>query len=169
MAGGKSGYSAAASSSGGKKRKRDSPTGKFGIFSTVSCTSSRRVCELFDWCCCCTLNRNCSTARTSARECECGNAGQQCPGCYCWGRRKKWGRLMLSLTTTRGLLGHLPCGADPPEANQRVSPSPVRLPISLSLRAISVAGAGGGGSWGGAGGCRSPRDRGGGGRGEGRR
>ena len=72
---------------------------------------------------------------------------------------------MPSPTTARGLLGNFLRGADPPAADQRVSPPPFQSPTSSSLRAISVAGAGGGGARGGAGGRRSLWD----GRGGGRR
>ena len=65
---------------------------------------------------------------------------------------------MLSPTTTRGLLGHFPRGADLPANNQRATTPPVRLPTSLSLRAILEAGAGGRGAWVGASGRRATRE-----------
>ena len=87
--------------------------------------------------------------------------------CYCWVGCKNRGRIMLSPTTSRGLLGHFPRGADLPAANQCVSPLTVRLLTYLSLRAILVARAGGGDARGGASRRRIPRDCGVGGRGEG--
>ena len=65
---------------------------------------------------------------------------------------------MPSPTTVRGLLGHLPRGADLPAVNKRSSPPPVLLPTYLSLRVISAARVGGGGARGGAGGRKSLRD-----------
>ena len=56
---------------------------------------------------------------------------------------------MPSLTTTRGLLGHFPQGADPPANDRRATTLPVRFPKSLSLRAILAAGAGDRSAWGG--------------------
>ena len=54
---------------------------------------------------------------------------------------------MPSPTTTRGLLGHFPRGADPPANDRRATTSPVQSPTSSSLRAISAAEAGGRGAW----------------------
>ena len=64
---------------------------------------------------------------------------------------------MPSSTTTRGLLGHFPRGADPPATDQRAKNPPFRLPTSLSLRAISAAGARGKGAWERASGRRATR------------
>ena len=75
---------------------------------------------------------------------------------------------MPSPTTARGLLGHFMRGVDPPAVNQRVSPPPVRSPISSFLWAIPAAGAGVGGARGDVGRRGSPRDGGGEGRGQGR-
>ena len=95
-----------------------------------------------------TRHLKCSTTNPSARLCECRNAGRQCTGCYCWGNCKDKGWFMLSPTTTRGLLIHIPRGADPPANDRRATtPPPVRSPKSLSLRAISAAGAGGRSTW----------------------
>ena len=74
---------------------------------------------------------------------------------------------MPSPTTARGLLGHFMRGVDPPAVNQRVSPPPVRSPISSFLWAIPAAGAGVGGARGDVGRRGSPRDGGGEGRGAG--
>ena len=117
-----------------------------GIVSTVS-RSSRRARETVERCCSCTRHLTCSTSGLSARACECRNAGRQCTGCYCWGRCKNRGRLLPSPTTTRGLLGHFPRGADPPAIDRRAKITPFRYPTSSSLRAISAAGAGGRGAW----------------------
>ena len=65
---------------------------------------------------------------------------------------------MLSPTTARGLLVHLPQGADPPANNRRATTPTVRSPTSLSLRLISATGAGGKSAWGGASGHRAPRE-----------
>ena len=46
---------------------------------------------------------------------------------------------MTPQTTTRGLLGIFPRGADPPTTDPRASTPPVRSPASSSLQAISVA------------------------------
>ena len=54
---------------------------------------------------------------------------------------------MPSPTTTRGLLGHFPRGADPPANDRRATTLPVRSPTSLSLRVILAAGAWGRGAW----------------------
>ena len=94
----------------------------------------------------------------SVRACECRNAGRQCTGCYCWGKRKNKGWLMLSPSTTRGLLGIFPRGADPPANDRRAKTLPVRSPTSLSLRAISAARSGGRSARGGASGCRGLRE-----------
>ena len=138
--------------------------GGFGNVSTVS-RPSQRVRETFKRCCSCTRHSTCSTTGPSTRVCECRNAGQQCTGCYCWGRCKNWGRLMPSPTTTRGLLGHFPRGTDPPANDQRATTPPVRLRTSLSLREISAAGAGGRSAWAGASGRRATREAEGGGAG----
>ena len=108
MAGGVSGYPTAASSPGGQKQKREDPTGGSGIGSTVSCPSSRRVCDLVMRCCSCTRNLTCSSTGPYARACECCNAVRQCTWCYCWGRCNNRGRLMPSPTTERVLLGKIP-------------------------------------------------------------
>ena len=139
MAGGVLRSATAAGPSGGQKRKGETPTGEFGIVSTVSRTI-RRAREMVERCCSCTRHSTCSTTFLSARECEFRNSGRQCTGCYCWGKCKNKGRLMPSPTTTRGLLGHFPQGVDLPANDRRATTLPVRLPISLSLRAISVAG-----------------------------
>ena len=76
---------------------------------------------------------------------------------------------MPSPTMVRGLVGHFPCGADPPVVDHHASPPPVKLPRSMSLWAILAAGDGGIGVRGGAGGCKSPRNGGGGSRGAGGR
>ena len=169
MDGGVLGYLTAAVSSGWRKRKGETPTEGFGIFSTVSRLSSRRVCKLVERCCSCTGHSTCSTTAPSTRACECGNPGRQCTGCYCWSQCKNQGRLMTSPTTARGILGHFPRGTDPPKADQSASPPPVLLPTYSSLQAISTSGAGGGCARGGAGRRRSPRYGGGGGRGSGER
>ena len=65
---------------------------------------------------------------------------------------------MLSPTTTRGLLGHCPGGADLPATDRRAKTPPVRSPTSSSLRAISAAGAGGKGAWERASGRRATRE-----------
>ena len=141
IAGGVPGYSMAARPLGGQKRKGETPTEGFGIGSTVSCPTSRRVRELVKRCCGCTRHSTCSTAGPSACACKCCTAVQQCTGCYWWGRCKNRGRLMPSPTTERGLLGIFPRGADPPATNQRATTLPVLSPTSLSLRAILAAGA----------------------------
>ena len=169
MDGGVSVYLTAAGSSGGRKWKGETPTGEFGIVSTVSFLSVRRVCEMVKWCCSCTPHSTCSTKGLYTRVCECWNNGQNCMGCYCWGRCKNKGRLMPSPTTARVLLGHFPHGTDPPAVDQCAYPPPVRLLTSFSLQEILADGAGGGGTQGGAGGRKSPRYSGGGGRGAGGR
>ena len=68
---------------------------------------------------------------------------------------------MPSPTTTWGLLGHFPRGADPPANDQHATTPPVRSPTSSSLRAISTAGAGGRSAWAGASGRRATREIGG--------
>ena len=65
---------------------------------------------------------------------------------------------MPSPTTTMGLLGHFPRGADLPANNQRTTTPPVRLPTSSSLREILAAGDGGWGAWEGASGRRATRE-----------
>ena len=67
---------------------------------------------------------------------------------------------MPSPTTTRGLLGVFPRGAEPPANNPRKTTPPVGLPSSLSLRAISVAGDGGRSARGGASGRKGPWEEG---------
>ena len=111
---------------------------EFSIGYTVSIPSIR-VRELVKRCCSCTWHLTCSTTLLSARTCECCNAGRQCTGCYCWGKCKNKGQLMPSPTTTRGLMGIFPQGADPPATNPRSTTPPVRSPKSLSIRAISAA------------------------------
>ena len=143
--------------------------GGFGIGSTVSRLSIRRVRELVEWCCSCTRHSTCSTTGPSARACKCWNTGRQCNGCYYWGRCKNRVRLMPPPTTAMVPLGNFPRGADPPTSNQRASLPPVRSPTSLSLQTILAAGAGGGGVRGGAGRRKIPRDSGGGGKGVGGR
>ena len=138
MACGVSRYSMAAGPSGGQKSKGETPTEEFVTGSTVS-RPSRRVQELFKRCCSCTRHSTCSTTGTSAHVCECHNAGQQCTGCYCWGKCRNKGRLMSSPTTTRGLLGIFPRGPDLPATNPSATTLPVQPPTSLSLRAISAA------------------------------
>ena len=155
VAGGVSGYSMAAGPSGGRKRKGETPMEGFGIGSTVSRSTSRRIRELVKRCCSCTRHSTCSTTGPSACACECHNAGRRYSGCYCWGRCKNRGRLMPSPTTARDLLGHFPRGADPPTTDQSATTPPARLPTSLSLRVISAAGAEGRGARGGASGARA--------------
>ena len=142
MAGGMSRYSTAARPSGGRKSKGETPTGEFGTGSTVS-RSSRRVRKLVEKCCSCTRHLTCSTTGPSNRECKCRNAGQQCTGCYCWGKCKNKGQLMPPPTTMRGLLGPFPQGADPPTTDPCATTLPVRFPTSSSLREISAARDGG--------------------------
>ena len=139
MAGGVLGYPTTAGSSGGRKSKGETPMGGFGICSTVSRPSSRRVHEPVERCCSCTRHSTCSTASPSARACKCRNAGRQCTDCYCWGHCKNQGWLMPSPTMARGLLGHFLHGADPPATDQRSTTPPVRLPTYFSLRAILAA------------------------------
>ena len=158
MAGGVPGYSTTAGSLGEQERKRETPMGGFVICSTVSSPSSRQVRKPVKWFCSCTQNSTCSTTGPSARACECRNAGQQCTECYCWGRCKNRGMIMLSPTMARALLGHFPRGADLTAANHSSSPLPIQSPTSLSLREILLAGAGGGGVRVSEGGRRSPRD-----------
>ena len=124
MAGGVLRYLMAARPSGGQKGKGETPTGEFGIGSTVS-HSSRQVRELVVRCCSCTRHSTCSTTGLSDCACKCRNAGQQCTGCYCWGkcRNKEW--LMPSPTTTPGLLGIFPRGADLPATDLRATTPPV--------------------------------------------
>ena len=169
MAGGMLGYPTAAGPLGGQKRKGETPTEGFGIGSTVSRPTSRRVRDLAERCCSCTRHSNCSTTGPFACACECHNAGQQCTGCYCWGRCKNRGQLMQSPTTARDLLGVFLQGADLPANDQQTTTPPVRLPTSLYLREISAAGAGGRGERGGASGRKGPRDGGGRSAGEGGR
>ena len=163
MAGGMSGYPTPAGTSGGRKRKGETPNEGFGIGSTVSRPTSRRVRELVKRCCSCTRHSTCSATGPSARACECRNAGRQCTGCYFWGWFKNRGRLMPSPTTSRGLLGLFARSVDLPASDQQTSPQPVRLTTSLSLREILAAEAGGGGTRGGASGHRIPQDGGNGG------
>ena len=67
---------------------------------------------------------------------------------------------MPSPTTTRGLLGLFPQGADPPTIDTRATTLLVRSPTYLSLQEILTAGAGGRSARGGASGCRGPREEG---------
>ena len=67
---------------------------------------------------------------------------------------------MMSPTTTRGLLGIFPRGADPPANNPRATTAHVQLPTSSSLQAILAAGARGRSARGGASGRRGPREEG---------
>ena len=168
MAGGVSGYPAVAGSLGEQKRKGETPTGRFGISYTVICPYARRVYELVDRCCSCNRHSICSTMGPSTRVCKCRNAGRQCMGCYCWGRCKKKGWVILSPTTARVLIGHFPRGVEPATVIQCASPPPVWSPTYLSLWAILASRAMEGGAWGGtrgsAGGCKSLRGGGGGGR-----
>ena len=143
MAGGVLGYLTAAGSSGGQKWKGETPTGGFGIGSTVSRPYSIRVCEPVKRCCSCTRHPACSTTGPSAQACKFRNAGRHCTGCYCWGRCKNRVRLMPSPPEARRLLGHFLRSAYPPSIDQFASPPPIQLPTSLSLWAISAAGAGG--------------------------
>ena len=71
---------------------------------------------------------------------QCRNAGWQCTGCYCWGKCRNKGQLIPSPTTTRGLLGIFPGGADPPATNLSAPTLPVQSPTSSYLRALSVDG-----------------------------
>ena len=114
----------AARPSGGQNRKGETPTGDFGIVSTVSCPS-RRAREMVERCCSCTQHSTCSTTVPCARACKCRNTQKQYTGCYCWGKCKNKGRFMPSPSTTRGLLGHFPRGADPPANDPRVTTPPV--------------------------------------------
>ena len=127
------------------------------MVSTVSCPR-RRAREMVERCCSFTRHLNCSTTGPSARACECRNLGRQCTECYCWEECKNKGRLLLSPTTTRGLLGHFPRGADPSANDRRATTPPVRSPTSSSLWTISVAGAGGRSAWAGARSCRATRE-----------
>ena len=140
-----------------KKEGRNS-YGKFGIVSTVI-RPSQWAREMVKRCCSCTRHSTCSALGPSARACERRNAERKCTGCYCWGKCKNKGRLMLSPTTTRGLLGHFPCGADPPANDRRATTPPVRLPKSSSLWAILAAGTGGRSTWGGGRAAAGPRGR----------
>ena len=146
MAGGVSRSAKAAGPLGGRKRKGETPTVGFGIIVTVI-RPSRRAREMVERCCSWTRHLTCSTTGMSARACKCRNAGRLCTGCYFWGRCKNRGRLLPSHTTTRGLLGHVPRGADPHANNRCATTPPVRLPTSLSLRSILAARAGGRGAW----------------------
>ena len=166
MAGGVSRYSMAAGPSRGRKRKGETPTGEFGTGSTVS-RSSRRAQEMVERCCSCTRHSTCSTTGPSARACKCRNAGRKCTGCYFWGKCKNKCRLIPSPTTTRGLFGIFPRGADPPANNPRVTTLTVRSPKSSSLQAISTARAGVRRVGGGASDRRGPQEEGRGGTGEG--
>ena len=152
---------------GGKER--DKLLRGVGIGSMVSRPSRRWVHEPVKRCCICTRHSTYYTTGPTDRACECRNAGQQCTGCYYWGRYNNRGRLMPPPNTARGLLGHLLRGAYLPAVNQRVSPPLVRLFTSYSLWAILAARDGGGGARGCAGGNRIPRDGRGGGRGAGRK
>ena len=67
---------------------------------------------------------------------------------------------MPSPTTTRGLLGIFPRGADPTANNPHANNQPVRSPTSSSLRAIFAAGAGGRSARGEASGRRGPWEEG---------
>ena len=64
-------YSTTAGSLGGGKWKVETPMRGFGIGSTVSRKSSRRVCELVEQCCRCTGYLTCCTTGPSARAFEC--------------------------------------------------------------------------------------------------
>ena len=88
ISGGVSGYPMVAGSSRGEKCKVETPTGGFDICSPLSRTSSRQVCEPVERCCICTRHSTCSIAGPSAWACKFCNAGPQCTGCYCWGRRR---------------------------------------------------------------------------------
>ena len=67
---------------------------------------------------------------------------------------------MPSPTTTGGLLGLFPWGADPPANDPRATTPPVQSPTPSSLRAISAAGIGARRARGGASGRRVPREEG---------
>ena len=67
---------------------------------------------------------------------------------------------MPSPTTTRGLLGLFPQGADLPSNNPHVTTPPVRSPKSSSLRLILAAGAGVRSARGGVSGHRGLREEG---------
>ena len=108
MAGGLSGYLMTAGSSGERKRKGETPMGGFGIVSTVSRPSVRRVRKLVKRCCRFTRHSTCSTTGPSARLCKFRNSGRQCTRCYCWESCKNKGRLMPSLTMVRGPARTLP-------------------------------------------------------------
>ena len=140
-------------------RAKKEGTNSYGGFSTVSTVSppSRRARETVERGCSCTWHSTCSTSGLSAQACECRNAGRQCTGCYCWGRCKNWVRLFPSPTTTPGLLGHFPRGADPPATDRRATTPSVRPPTSLSLWAILAAGSRGRGAWARASGRRAIR------------
>ena len=168
MAGSVLGYLTTAGSLRGQKRKGKTPTGGFGIAYMVSRTSFRQVRKPVEWCCSCNQKSTCSTTSPSARAYECCNSGQQCTGCYCWGRCKNRVRMMLYPTKPRVMLGHFPCSADPPAIDQYASPLPVQSLTSSSSQAISAGRSGGGGARGGAGRRKSLSDSGGGGRGSGR-
>ena len=142
MAGGMSRFLTAAWPSGGQKRKGETSTGEFGTSSTVS-YSSRRAQEMVERCCSCTWQSTCSTTGLSVRACKFRNAGRKCTACYCWGKCINKEQLMPSPTTTQGLLGLSPQGADPPANEPRTTTPPIRYPTSLSLREISAARAGG--------------------------
>ena len=157
MAGGMSQSATAAGPSGGRKRKGETPTGGFSIFSTVS-HPIQQAQEMVEWCCSCTRHSACATTGPSKRACECRNAGRQCTGCYCWGDCKNKGRLIPSPTITRGLLGHFPRGTDPPANGQHANTPPVQSPTSSSLWAILAAGDGVRSAWMGASGGRATRE-----------
>ena len=129
-----------------KKEGRNS-YGGFGISSTVS-RPRRQAREMVERCCSCTRHSTCYIMGLSARACECRNAARQCTGCHCWDKCRNKGRFMPSPTTTRGLLGHFPRGADPPAIDRRATTPPVQSLTSSSLRAILAAGAGGRSAWG---------------------
>ena len=103
MASGVSRYLTAAGPSGGRKRKGETPTGDFGIGSTVG-RPSRRVREMVERCCSCTRHSTCSTTGPFSRTCQCRNAGRQCTGCYCWGKCRNKGWIMPSPPSSRGPL-----------------------------------------------------------------
>ena len=89
---------------------------------------------------------------------NCRNAGRHYTGCYCRGRCKNRGQLMPSPTTTGGLLGHFPRGADPPANDRRATTLPLRSLTSSFLMAILAAWARGSGAWAGASGRRATRE-----------
>ena len=138
-----SGYSTVAGSLGGGERMGETPTLVGGISSTVCHLSIKQAQENVERCCSCNRHSTCSTLGLSEWACECWNAGRNCMGCYCWGKFRNKGQLMMFPTIARGLLGHFPCGADPPSVCQCILPPPVQFPVSMSLWEILAARAGG--------------------------